>query len=631
MQESGPGVAGGHLVDVPALLRAVARLARAATEELGSDELLARLCQVAAETLPVDGAGVMGFDGTRARFVRSSRPLFVGVEELQEALQEGPCQDCLQSGQPVHTADIVTAGRWPRFSATAAAAGIAAVLTVPLTSRGRSWGSLDLYRVEASEWSPQEIAAAVLLADVAVSHVVLAGDRDAARAAQVELAHRSLHDQLTGLPNRGLLFDRMDHALTTAARHGTAVAVMFIDLDRFKTVNDTYGHTAGDTVLSAVADRLSRTLREGDTVGRLAGDEFVLLCEDLQRRPTHALDELVAAVTARLRAALAPPIRLATADVVVSASIGVAIADDGSTAAELLHDADTAMYQAKAEGRDRVRVHDRGSGPVVGFRRELERMVPHALDRGELRVHHQPIVSAHDGRVVAVEALLRWEHPVHGLLTAADFVGAAESTGCIARIGRWVVGEACAQLAAWRRDLGAAAPGTVFVNVHPKEFTDPALVDAVAAALAEHALVPADLGFEVLEAQFGDPQLIPVLAAWQGRGHPLSIDDFGTGWSSLSRLVGLPVAYAKIDRSLVEGLPADPRSRTLIDAVLIVARGLDLLVVGEGVETTAQRDALVAAGCGLLQGFLVGRPVPGDELTAVLAAAPPPDLLPGAA
>jgi len=617
----GPPTA-GDAVDSQLLVRAVALLSHAATQEFSVDDLLHRLCEVAADTLGVDGASVMSFDGTRPRFVRASRPLLVGVEALQESLQSGPCHDCIVGGQPVAAPDIADAGRWPEFTALAADAGLHSVLAVPLRSRGRSWGALDLYRLAVSDWTPAEVSAAQLLADVAVSYVVMAVDRDAARTAQQERARRSLHDQLTGLPNRGLLFDRIEHALTAARRHGTAVAVLFIDLDRFKDVNDTFGHAAGDVVLATVADRLARTLRQGDTVARLAGDEFVLLCEDVSRAGTATPLDTLQTVTDRVRAALAEPIPVAGVDLVVSASIGVAVADDQLAAVDLLHDADTAMYRAKSEGRNRVAVHDPDSGVVVGLRWELERTLPGALDRGELRVHHQPIVSTRDGRVVAVEALLRWQHPTHGLLPAADFIAVAEDTGSLAPIGRWVIGQACAQLACWRRAVGTRAPSTVFVNLRPRELVDPALTDTVAASLRTHGLAPGDLGFEVLEAQFGDPGLTAVLSRWQDRGHPLSIDDFGTGYSSLSRLVGLPVAYAKIDRGFVGGLPGDPRSRALVDAVLTVGRSLGLQVVGEGVETAAQLAHLTAAGCELVQGLHVGRPVPGPELTSALAGTP---------
>ncbi len=620
--EDWSGGSAGLGVDSRQLVDAVAALARGATGDFTIDDLLHRLCEVAAATLPVDGAGVMAFDGTRARFVRASTPLVVGVGELQETLQAGPCRDCLESGEPVLAEDIAAAGRWPEFTALAAAAGLAAVLTVPLRSRGQSWGSLDLYRTAATEWTPDQVAAARLLADVAVSYLVMAADRDTSRAAQVELAHRSTHDQLTGLPNRVLLFDRIDHALTQGARHGTAVTVVFLDLDHFKGVNDTFGHTTGDAVLVEAAHRMATAVRDGDTVARLAGDEFVVVCEDLPRRPPGVAHQRLRAVVDRIATALAAPVRVGDVEVVVSASVGAVIADDHPTPADLLRDADAAMYQAKADGRDRLVLWDRGSGPVVGFRRQLERALPHALDRGELRVHYQPIRSTRDGRITAVEALLRWEHPRHGLLPAADFVDLAEAAGAIAAIGRWVITQACAQLAAWRRDLPGRAPQIVFVNISPKELIDPRLEATVAASLAEHHLAAADLGLEILESQFADPRLAPVLTRWQQRGHPLSIDDFGTGYSALSRLVSLPVAYAKIDRAIVEDLPTGPRSRALVDAVLTVGHTLGLRIIGEGVETDTQRDHLTAAGCDLLQGYHLGAPASAPEITAELAAQP---------
>jgi diguanylate cyclase (GGDEF)-like protein len=618
-----------HAGAVPeTLLHAVARLARVATDDFAVDTMLRELCEIAAACLAVDSVGVMGVveeDGAarRVRFVHSDVSI-LEVEMLQETLQQGPCRDAMESGAPVVIADLHTQQtRWDEFTTTALQSQMAAVVALPLRSRGVSWGTLDLYRHQPGEWDEATLTAAALLADVAVSYLVMAHDRDQARTAQRELEHRSLHDQLTGLPNRGLLYDRIEHALLSARRCESTIALMFIDLDRFKNVNDTFGHGAGDKVLIEITRRLSATLRSGDTLGRLAGDEFILLCENLPGNASQ-LHATLTLITARLRTALAQPVRIDGLDVLVSASIGVTTARDAPDADTLLHDADTAMYAAKDAGRSRVVIRDHVFGDVHGFGRRLERDLAVAFERGQLRLHYQPILDAGSGRIEAVEALLRWEHPEYGMLAAGDFINRAEASGVLPRLGHWVIETACAQLAAWRRDLGGRAPQRIFCNLRPRELADPDTLTILTASLVAHGLQPRDLGLEILEDAFTDPLLLPALGTYSLHGHPLAVDDFGTGYSSLSRLVGLPVAYAKIDRSFVTGLPEDARSRALVDAVLVVAAGLQVQVIGEGVETEEQRAHLVGAGVHLLQGYHLARPQPAEGVTILLRAQPEP-------
>ncbi len=292
-------------------------------------------------------------------------------------------------------------------------------------------------------------------------------------------------------------------------------------------------------------------LRDGDTLARLSGDEFVVVCDDLPATDDEGRQRDVDAVQARLRRALAPPVRLGDVDVVVSASTGVAHSGPGSTAEELLSEADTAMYRAK---------HPAGQAAGTGGSlRDLERQLTRALPEGRLRLHHQPIVDA-GGTVRAVEALLRWQHPTRGLLPAAEFVDLAEHCGMVVAFGRWVAEEACAHLARWRSTHGPAAPETVYVNLSARELADPGLGGVLQDALERNGLVPGDLGLELLESSFIDPLVLPALHELQRRGHPLSIDDFGTGYSSLARLVDLPVRMAKVDKSLVAGIASDPRA-----------------------------------------------------------------------
>ena len=430
-------------------------------------------------------------------------------------------------------------------------------------------------------------------------------------------------DHLTGLPNRALLVDRMTHALAVGRRSGRVNAAVFIDLDRFKDINDGAGHAVGDAVLVEVARRLTSVLRQGDTVARLGGDEFVLFCENLPGTDEGDLHDSLTGITDRLRELLAVPITVHATEITVSASIGVALTRVALTGASLTADdllaiADTAMYEAKERGRDRVVVRSPLAGDRPDGRRQLQRDLVHALDRGELTVYYQPIVDAAGHRLRAVEALARWNHPVHGLLTADRFIPLAAGNGTLPRIGRWVIEQACGQLRDWQRNPDTRAPEVMFCNLSPRELTEPALASAIADLLTRHQLSPGQLGLEILESSLSDQLLLALLSQYRRSGHPLAIDDFGTGYSSLSRLVHLSVDYAKIDASFVAGLPGDSRSRALVDAVLTVAATLGVRVIAEGVETQAQAEFLTAAGCDLLQGFHLAHPMPASALTPLL-------------
>nr|WP_281373208.1 EAL domain-containing protein [Kineococcus aurantiacus] len=582
-------------------MAAVAALAGSAAGDATPEDLLRRLVEVVAEHLDgVDGAGVVlaGDDGLRLVHVTGAD---VDQPELvQAATGTGPCHDAAvfevevvvdDLSDPVQTA-------WPEYVERALVLGYRSVVAVPLVDRGRVQGVLDVYRRRPGTWQESELQWVRVVAHLAASYLVIAADRDRARRAQRELQHASTHDALTGLANRVLLFDRLEHALSSARRHGRSVAVLFIDLDRFKAINDTFGHAAGDQVLTTVAARLSAQLRDTDTLARLAGDEFVLVCEDLPE---------IGALLGRLRRALSQPLRVDDVDLVVSASIGVAHSTGTSTADELLAEADRVMYADKHHSPG----PSRAARAAVAH--QLEHQLARALPDGRLRLHYQPITDG-TGAVETVEALLRWQHPTRGLLPAAEFIDLAGRTGLVVGMGRWVVDQACAQVARWRRVHGAAAPRTVWVNVSARELADPGFAGALGTAVQEHGIEPADVGLELLEGDFADARVVAALHAHHLRGHPLSVDDFGTGYSSLSRLVELPVTRAKIDRSLVAGVGGDPRRRALVDAVVTVAGGLGLDVVAEGVETADQARAVLSAGCRYLQGFHCGAPAPAETV-----------------
>ena len=338
---------------------AVGELAELSTADFDVDKLLRRLCEVAAHSLPVDGVGVMKTGpGTTNRFVHASDPPLQGLEQLQETLQEGPCRDAVDSGQMV-TAVSVADMRWPAFADSASRIGIRAVLAVPMISRGHTFGILDLYWRTEHIVSDDDRAAAQLLANVAVSYLSMAQDRAETRAARDQLAQQVLHDQLTGLPHRALMEALVAHALAVAVRTGTLVAVMFVDLDRFKDINDTHGHQAGDDVLQIVARRMQDAVRTADTVGRISGDEFIVSCAGIKFTDGESLDAILDALTAvgrRVSNHIAEPIELRRtgAVITITASIGIAVTTVQPTAAELIHTADQAMYLAKAAGRNRV-------------------------------------------------------------------------------------------------------------------------------------------------------------------------------------------------------------------------------------------------------------------------------------
>jgi diguanylate cyclase (GGDEF)-like protein/PAS domain S-box-containing protein len=429
------------------------------------------------------------------------------------------------------------------------------------------------------------------------------------KAFEAELAHQSLHDALTGLPNRLLLLDRLERALVARARHGGELAVLGLDLDRFKVVNDSLGHSAGDELLVEVGHRLVGALRETDTVARFGGDEFVVVCEHLDGE--HA----ASAVAERLLAAFADPIRIRDRDISLTTSIGIAYAHEGAQPQELLRTADLAMYRAKEQGGDRAAVFDEAMSQRVVARLELEADLHRALQHSELRVFYQPVMDLHTDRAIGVEALVRWEHPQRGLVSPAEFIPIAEETGLIVPLGAWVMTEACRQAAEWRRAHLAAAHLTVAVNVSARQFSDTDLVAAVRHALGSSGLPPHALCLEVTEStvmQDADASA-RILRELTLLGVTISVDDFGTGYSSMAQLKSLPVDTLKIDRAFVSGLDHNAEDRAIVTAILSLARALGLDVIAEGVERAEQGVELRQLGCRAAQGFRWSRPLPPDE------------------
>lgn len=432
---------------------------------------------------------------------------------------------------------------------------------------------------------------------------------------QRELEHRAMTDALTGLPNRALVAELLDAAI--AGSHPESVpAVLFIDIDRFKNINDSLGHQAGDDVLVAVADRLRRVLPDGSAVGRISGDEFAVI-DDGSRTSDGAT-----ALAERIVACFQEPLSLRQGDVFVTASIGVAASDGRSSSEELLRQADTAMYRAKQSGRNCIAVFDGSMLERVSQRLSIENALYRALERREVRLVHQPIVDLAAGSVTGFEALMRWEREDGSGVSPAEFIPIAEETGTIVPLGAWALLEALGQLRGWI-DRGTCEPtATISVNVSPRQLHDPTFVGTVEEALRRAGIPPNQLWLEVTEGvMLAEPE--PAIASLRHlaeSGVRIAVDDFGTGYSSLSLLRRFPVHRLKIDRSFVCGLPHDQGATTLVRTIVAMSRSLDLDTVAEGVETADQLVALATMGCAAAQGYLLSHPVPPAAMQTALAS-----------
>jgi diguanylate cyclase (GGDEF)-like protein/PAS domain S-box-containing protein len=427
---------------------------------------------------------------------------------------------------------------------------------------------------------------------------------------ETELERLALYDPLTGLPNRALFGDRLRQVLSRRGREA-ATAVYFLDLDRFKRINDSLGHGAGDAVLREVAERLASVVRPEDTVARFGGDEFTILCESV-----GGVLEAVA-IADRLQRPLRNPLSLGGAELRLSASIGVALveADDNGDGQHLIEDADAAMYRAKERGGARTELFDSAMRENAVAAMRIEQELQRALEEGELRLHYQPSVDLATGQLVGAEALVRWEHPNRGLIVPDRFLGVAEETGLIVPLGTWVLGEACRQLAEWQ-GRPETAHLHLSVNLSARELTHPDAVSTVLSAVRESGIDPRALTIEVTESTAmadGDTGF-RALRDLSSVGIRVAIDDFGTGYSSLEQLRRMPVDIVKVDRSFVSGMAADSTDREIVAAVVGMGRALKLCVVAEGIETPEHAEALRELGCDIGQGFLYAKALPAAEL-----------------
>jgi diguanylate cyclase (GGDEF)-like protein len=485
--------------------------------------------------------------------------------------------------------------------------GMQSMAMLPLVARGEAIGAVELYWRTGT--SPEEARLGLGRALAQAAAIAL----DNARLYE-EIRHQAFHDGLTGLANRALFGDRVQHALARSGRSGSLIAVLFIDLDDFKTVNDRFGHPAGDQLLRLIGERLLDHVRPGDTAARLGGDEFAVLLEDI-----HDEDE-ARAVAQRLIESIRTPTRLGEVDALVGASIGIALSDGGSEQApDLLRNADFAMYRAKGAGKGRYEVFEASMRAGISERAELKQIIHGAVDRNEMRVAYQPIVELATGRVVGAEALVRWHPAGRPMLMPADFITLAEENGQIVAIGRWVIEEACRLGRRWQDELGDPS-FAISVNLSARQFQDPGLVRDVKAALARTGLPPDSLTLEITESVLMQhtSSTIETLTELRAYGVRLAIDDFGTGYSSLSYLDRFSVDALKIDRSFVDGFGADREGPVLVRAIIELGQALGLEVVAEGIERVDQIGPLRALGCQYGQGYLFARPLQPDALSALL-------------
>jgi diguanylate cyclase (GGDEF)-like protein len=414
-----------------------------------------------------------------------------------------------------------------------------------------------------------------------------------------------MHDALTGLPNRALFYDRLGQALNRVGRQESAVAVLFLDLDRFKLINDSLGHGAGDKLLVSVAERLAGVLRAGDTAARFGGDEFVILCEDVSG------ERQAIAIAERIAAELDAPFVIDSDEVFAHTSVGIALATEpGARPEALIRDADAAMYRAKERGGGVYEVFDDAMRERAVRRMATENALHRALDRGEFVMHYQPIVHMATGALYGVEALARWQHPDRGLVMPGEFIEAAEETGLIIALGAWAFEAACRQSAIWGSDV------MMSVNLSARQCTHPDLVATFGKILARTRADPAAVSLEITEtALMEDIELsTATLSALKELGLRLALDDFGTGYSSLRALQHFPVDVVKIDRSFIEPIERDPQEAAIVAAVISLSHALGLRTVAEGIETIAQVDRLRALGCDLAQGFYFAKPGPAEDV-----------------
>jgi diguanylate cyclase (GGDEF)-like protein len=481
-------------------------------------------------------------------------------------------------------------------------------VSVTLGGKRAPFGILGAHTASQRTFRADEVDFLQAIANVLAEAIVR-------QSAESSVRHQALHDPLTGLPNRSLLLDRLNHWAARAGRDRSTAAVLFVDLDNFKVINDALGHDSGDRLLCGVADRLRHELRPSDTIARVGGDEFVVFCEDVvsEREALAMVDRLVRALDA--------PFDLGGQTQHATASIGIALGDAHTEPEVLVRNADAAMYRAKERGRARYELFDEEMRERSVSWLETEGELRQAIERGELRNLYQPIVSPKRGRILGFEALVRWQHPERGVVSPADFIPVAEQSGLIVPLGQLVLEQACAEAVRWNRNRAGREPLRVAVNFSPRQLSHPKAVDSVVETLERTGLAADLLCVEITEsALVDDAAAIPTLSRLKEIGVRLALDDFGTGYSSLTYVRRFPIDTLKIDRSFIDGIVGSSEDEAIVTAVLSMGRALGVHVVAEGVETEEQAERLRTLGCKLAQGYLFSRPVGPDAVDALLAA-----------
>jgi diguanylate cyclase (GGDEF)-like protein/PAS domain S-box-containing protein len=591
----------------------VARLGERALQNSDPDALMRAATALIAEVDGVHSACIweLGRDGRRLNLRAGLEDHAIGADRRVSAARDSHAGAALASGTHAIVTDWSSEERFT-MPPVLRVLGAASSLAVLIDGKDHPFGVLDVHATEPGRFSPKDVpflqAAANVLADAIERH-----------AADQALRHRVLHDALTGLPNRLSFVDALTDALRRATVSGSPVGILFLDLDHFKLINDSLGHHAGDALLRAVAPRLRAHLRPGDVVARFGGDEFGILIDRL------ADDSEAIAIADRVAAAFAHPFSIDGVEHFVSASIGVAVAHATERAvnAELLiRDADAAMYRAKESGRARCVMFDAEMRAGAMRRIEVERELRHALDRDELALHYQPVVSLRTGEITGLEALVRWQHPERGLLDPAEFVSIAEDSGLIEPIGRWVQERACHQVLEWHQLRPDSRPFDVAVNLSARQVAHRDLPATVADIIAATGLDPVHLRLEITESVLVEESATAIssLEALNELGVRLVLDDFGTGYSSLAYLNRFPFHALKIDRSFVDALGIEQERTAIVEAIIGMARALSLDVIAEGVENEVQLAELRRLGCDYAQGHLFHAAMPEAEVSRLIAA-----------
>jgi diguanylate cyclase (GGDEF)-like protein len=596
----------------------LSEFARTMVTDFPIQAILDRLVERIVAVMPITAAGVtlIAADGEPPRYISASSAAALRFERVQTKLSEGPCLASYRTNTAVAVPDLRLDERFQVFAPEAIRSGLLAVFAFPLRHGDYdAIGALDLYRETPGPLDEDSMHMAQTFADVAASYILNAQARQDLKDASARFQESSLHDSLTGLPNRILFGQRVDHAVLRSRRSGGKIAVLYADLDQFKDVNDQYGHQVGDQLLVAVGERLTESLRPGDTLARISGDEFVILCEDLE--DASAVDRLAD----RIDVGMNRPFVVAGHTLAVRASVGIAYSGPGAEVpGRMLRDADTAMYQAKRNGGGRHQVLDIREQAQAEDQATLSRDLDGVLSRGELTAHYQPIVAATDRRVLGVEALMRWSHPSRGDIPPTLLIPLAEESEVICKIGSWIFRNACEDVNRWNRGKASAQRVEVATNVSPHELLACDYVAMVAAALDDTRTDPRLVTVEITESVLiKDPaRVLLVLSDLKEVGVKVALDDFGTGYSSLSYLHEFPVDVVKIDQSFVAGLGNDADSHAIVSAIIELAHALRKTVVAEGMETLRQYRSIAALGCEACQGFYFAKPMPASEIGQLL-------------